>query len=291
LAHDGSSAEGSGESKLSPVCPLNRDVLASPDVRLAELEDDLGGGDAEMRAGRWVGADQEGVRLSGGGKRGRSDDSGRNEKQPTAPLDDRRPIAHRMDCMCRSGASNRGTSRSIERVEGELDPHAVDIVARLENVERVVHGKPEEIRRVTAAFLCGGHVLLEDVPGTAKTVLARALAASITDATVTRIQCTPVQRADFNTLDNPFSWTSDERADRWHAEPAAGLHFVSFTATASIFERVRRAMDGHYPNGKGTGFDPRDAELGLNSVLHTTPRQNFLAPPRARRPFPLAELV
>ena len=74
----------------------------------------------------------------------------------------------------------------------ELDPQAVDIAARLvENVERVVHGKSEEIRLVTAAFLCRGHVLLEDVPGTAKTVLARAIAASITDATTTRIQCTP----------------------------------------------------------------------------------------------------
>ena len=72
-----------------------------------------------------------------------------------------------------------------------------------------------------------------------------------------------VQRADFNTLENPFGWTIDKRADRWRAEPAAGLHFVSFTATASIFERVRRAMDGHYPDGKGTGLHPRDAELGL----------------------------
>ena len=100
-----------------------------------------------------------------------------------------------------------------------------------------------------------------------------------------------VQRADFNTLDNPFSWTSDKHTDRWRDEPAAGLHFVSFTATASIFERVRRAMDGHYPNGKGTGLDPRDAELGINSVLHTTHRQNFLVPPRAHRSFPLAELA
>jgi hypothetical protein len=100
-----------------------------------------------------------------------------------------------------------------------------------------------------------------------------------------------VQRADFNTLDNPFSWTADKRADRWRAEPAAGLHFVSFTATSSIFERVRKAMDGHYPDGKGTGLDPRDAELGMNSVLHTTHRQNFLVPPRARRSFPLAELA
>ena len=100
-----------------------------------------------------------------------------------------------------------------------------------------------------------------------------------------------VQRADFNTLDNPFGWTADKRADKWRAEPAAGLHFVSFTATASIFERVRRAMDGHYPDGKGTGLDPRDAELGFNSILRTTHRQNFLVPPRAHRSFPLAELA
>ena len=100
-----------------------------------------------------------------------------------------------------------------------------------------------------------------------------------------------VQRADFNTLENPFGWTADKRADRWRAEPAAGLHFVSFTATASIFERVRRAMDGHYPDGKSTGLDPHDEELGLNSILRTTHRQNFLVPPRAQRSFPLAELV
>ena len=100
-----------------------------------------------------------------------------------------------------------------------------------------------------------------------------------------------VQRADFNTLENPFGWTIDKRADKWRAEPAAGLNFVSFTATASIFERVRRAMDGHYPDGKSTGLDPHDEELGLNSILRTTHRQNFLVPPRAHRSFPLAELA
>ena len=100
-----------------------------------------------------------------------------------------------------------------------------------------------------------------------------------------------VQRADFNTLENPFGWTIDKRGDGWRAKPAAGLHFVSFTATASIFERVRRAMDGHYPDGKGTGLPPRDAELGLNNILRTTHRQNFLVPPRAHRSFPLAELA
>src|SRR5205809_6227686 len=61
----------------------------------------------------------------------------------------------------------------------------------LENIETVVHGKRDEIKLVLAALLCGGHVLFEDVPGTAKTVLARAFAASIEGATPSRIQCTP----------------------------------------------------------------------------------------------------
>jgi MoxR-like ATPase len=59
------------------------------------------------------------------------------------------------------------------------------------NIETVVHGKSEEIRLVLAALACGGHVLLEDVPGTAKTVLARAIAGSMAGAVPARIQCTP----------------------------------------------------------------------------------------------------
>jgi MoxR-like ATPase len=59
------------------------------------------------------------------------------------------------------------------------------------NIERVVHGKHEEIKLVLAAMTCQGHVLFEDVPGTAKTVLARAIAQSIEGATPARIQCTP----------------------------------------------------------------------------------------------------
>jgi MoxR-like ATPase len=61
----------------------------------------------------------------------------------------------------------------------------------LANIERVVHGKTDEIKLVLSALLCNGHVLLEDVPGTAKTVLARAIAQSIDGATTTRVQCTP----------------------------------------------------------------------------------------------------
>jgi MoxR-like ATPase len=61
----------------------------------------------------------------------------------------------------------------------------------LDNIETVVYGKRDEIKLVLTALMCGGHVLLEDVPGTAKTVLARAMAGSIEGATPARIQCTP----------------------------------------------------------------------------------------------------
>jgi MoxR-like ATPase len=61
----------------------------------------------------------------------------------------------------------------------------------VENVERVVVGKHDEILLVLAALVSGGHVLLEDVPGTAKTVLARSIAQTLDGATFARIQCTP----------------------------------------------------------------------------------------------------
>jgi MoxR-like ATPase len=81
----------------------------------------------------------------------------------------------------------------VARLEGSDRFHAAAELADrfLENIETVVHGKREEIKLVLAALLCGGHVLFEDVPGTAKTVLARAFAASIEGATPSRIQCTP----------------------------------------------------------------------------------------------------
>jgi hypothetical protein len=96
-------------------------------------------------------------------------------------------------------------------------------------------------------------------------------------------------RADFNTIDNPFAWSSDPGRDRMSAKPAAGVHFVVFNPSSDDFRRVRLAMDGILPDGTKLAF-PSTFPEGLNSVLRTTHRQNFLVPPRAHRSFPLSEL-
>jgi MoxR-like ATPase len=64
------------------------------------------------------------------------------------------------------------------------------VEAVIENVERVIVGKREAIELLMVALLSGGHVLLEDVPGVGKTMLARAIALSL-GLSFKRIQCTP----------------------------------------------------------------------------------------------------
>jgi MoxR-like ATPase len=60
----------------------------------------------------------------------------------------------------------------------------------IENLEKVIVGKRDAIELIVVGLLCQGHVLIEDVPGVGKTMLARSLARSL-DCTFSRIQFTP----------------------------------------------------------------------------------------------------
>ena len=86
---------------------------------------------------------------------------------------------------------NPARSTDPDAIEPMTVSDAADVSqSMVENVSRVIVGKDEEIEDVIVGLLAGGHLLLEDVPGVGKTMLARSIARSI-DCTFSRIQFTP----------------------------------------------------------------------------------------------------
>jgi MoxR-like ATPase len=90
--------------------------------------------------------------------------------------------------MAKSDSANETPVRGSKSAGGaDVATVAAKVLA---NTEKVIIGKRQQITICLVAYLCEGHILLEDVPGTAKTMLGRALAKSV-GCTFKRIQCTP----------------------------------------------------------------------------------------------------
>jgi MoxR-like ATPase len=120
-----------------------------------------------------------------------------------------------------------------EATDSAVFDGAIEVADRLRrNVETVVLGKSETVALVVAALASRGHVLLEDVPGTAKTVLARSIAGSIEGAVASRVQCTPdLQPTDITGLS---IWNPQTREFEFRAGPVF--------ANVLLVDEVNRAL-------------------------------------------------
>jgi MoxR-like ATPase len=170
--------------------------------------------------------------------------------------------------------------RTIRPVNERLE-RASSVAGRLrENVETVVVGKPDQIRLVLTALACRGHVLLEDVPGTAKTVLARAVAGSIDGAAASRIQCTP----DLQPTDVTGLTVYDQREREFKFRPGPVF------ANVLLVDEINRAM----PKTQSALLEAMaEGQVTVDGVTHALPAPFLLLatenPIEQEGTFPLPE--
>ena len=122
----------------------------------------------------------------------------------------------------------------------------------IRNIETVIVGKRPQIELLMAALLCQGHVLIEDVPGTGKTMLARAAAASM-GITFKRLQCTPDLLPNDITGVSVFCASLVLRAALVTARQAAAATAASPQKATSVMRAQAAASPASMPRSKPAG--------------------------------------
>ena len=156
-----------------------------------------------------------------------------------------RPRARTRSTMVERTGTAAIDRTEFARVFGELSA----------NVERVVRGKGDVVRLALVAVLAEGHVLFEDVPGTGKTVLARAISQSM-DASLGRIQCTP----DMLPGDITGSSIYNQKEERFEFQPGPVFANVLLAdeinrATPKTQSALLEAMAERRVSADGTTYD------------------------------------
>ena len=127
-----------------------------------------------------------------------------------------------------------------------------------ENVERVIVGKKDTIELLMVALLCEGHILIEDVPGVGKTMLARAIAISL-GGQFKRLQCTP------DLLPNDVTGVSVFNQQNSQFEFRPGPVFVNIL----LADEVNRAT----PRTQSSLLEAmQEQQVTVDGITHSLPR-------------------